>query len=619
MSEAAQPPEPDPLSPDPLAAYQALRAAHGRSHDALARRQRGILLLLAATLLAFFVFAFRPVRLALASIPAALPPILPYALTFALFVYGVARYLNLQARINAQLRLLALYNVAVRRVDGTETQSGQTGPLPPVAHLYARDLDLFGPNSMFGLLATVRTTLGELGLTRYLLEPASQEESLLRQGAVRELAPQTRIREQIALLGASNLQRISANLIEEWLSNPPPTFHPVLRLTLLLTAALASALLLWPGLFRFHSFSSAAPRIAAVLAVQAALSLAVRQNVVPLLATSTRLQGSIRLFAEGLALLDSLHFTCPKLQRLQQAALQPAGAVPQLRRLQNQLAIAEQRGHGYFLPLSLFLAAGVQTAISIAAWKRTHAPAMRAWLAAWSEFEALNALATYAFEHPEDTWPTLLPPEHPPTYEAAALSHPLLPHSVTNDITLACPPAACTRFLLISGSNMSGKSTLLRSVGINAVLAYAGAPVRARSLRLTPLALGASLALTDSLAEGRSKFLAEVERLAAIVRLSASTPLLFLVDEIFSGTNSADRATAASAVLRQLLASGAIGALSTHDLALTALATQANAGENVHMASPNPEDPLAFDYKLKSGINTTSNALAIVRLMGLDT
>ncbi len=211
------------------------------------------------------------------------------------------------------------------------------------------------------------------------------------------------------------------------------------------------------------------------------------------------------------------------------------------------------------------------------------------------------------------------PTTDPPVYQAGALGHPLLPNSVTNDITFGHSPAADTRFLLISGSNMAGKSTLLRSIGINAVLAYAGAPVRARSLRLTPLALGASLALTDSLAEGRSKFLAEVERLAAIVRLSASTPLLFLVDEIFSGTNSADRATAASAVLRQLLANGAIGALSTHDLALTALATQANAGENVHMASPNPEDPLAFDYKLKPGINTTSNALAIVRMMGLDT
>jgi DNA mismatch repair ATPase MutS len=166
---------------------------------------------------------------------------------------------------------------------------------------------------------------------------------------------------------------------------------------------------------------------------------------------------------------------------------------------------------------------------------------------------------------------------------------------------------------------MAGKSTLLRSIGINAVLAYAGAPVRAESLRLTPLTLGASLALTDSLAEGRSKFLAEVERLHAILTASAASPLLFLVDEIFSGTNSEDRRAAAAAVLHKLLANHAIGALSTHDLALTGLATPANRGLNVHMASPSPEDPLAFDYKLKPGPNTASSARAILRLIGIDT
>jgi DNA mismatch repair ATPase MutS len=154
---------------------------------------------------------------------------------------------------------------------------------------------------------------------------------------------------------------------------------------------------------------------------------------------------------------------------------------------------------------------------------------------------------------------------------------------------------------------------------VAAVLAYAGAPVRAASLRLSPLAIGASIALVDSLAEGKSKFLAEVERLAAIVQLSERAPVLFLVDEIFSGTNSLDRRTAAEAVLTRLLANQAIGALSTHDLALTSLATPENHGINVHMASPDPADPLAFDYLLKPGVNRHSNALAIIRLIGLDT
>ena len=149
------------------------------------------------------------------------------------------------------------------------------------------------------------------------------------------------------------------------------------------------------------------------------------------------------------------------------------------------------------------------------------------------------------------------------------------------------------------------------------MLAYAGAPVRARGLRLTPLRLGASLALTDSLAEGKSKFKAEVERLSKIAAESKSAPVLFLVDEIFSGTNSHDRRTAAEAVLHALLGNGAIGALSTHDLALTELVSEQSRGSNVHMASPDDADPLAFDYVLKPGVNRSSNALAIIRMMGL--
>ena len=285
-----------------------------------------------------------------------------------------------------------------------------------------------------------------------------------------------------------------------------------------------------------------------------------------------------------------------------------------LARLDRQLAVVEQRPKEYFLLFSFLLAAGTQAAISIARWKRENAAGMEGWLAAWSEFEALNALATFAFEHPGYAWPELLPETHAPAFAAEQLGHPLLEGAVANDVALG----GASRFYLISGSNMSGKSTLLRSIGINAVLAYAGAPVQARTLRLTPLVLGASLALTDSLAEGTSKFKAEVARLAALVEAGRHAPVLFLVDEIFSGTNSADRRTAAAAVLRALLAHGGIGALSTHDLALTELANEANGGLNVHMASPDPEDPLGFDYKLKAGVNTSSNALAIVRMMGLE-
>lgn len=591
------------------ARYRQLLAGHQQAHDALAKGRTVVLQLLAGVALGLVFLAFQ-------SLQKAVSPWL-FVVGFAAFATLVWMSMTRQNKLTRMQRLLGFYDRALLRVDSSEPQSGRTGTeagqnLRPEGHLYERDLDLLGPDSLFGLLATVRTGPGERGLAQYLLEPASHAETIHRQGAVKELLALTGLREEIALLGATSFHQISASFFDEWLEEEAPVFHPVFRVALLITASLNVALLL-AGFIHLRTWGELFPNLAAVLAVQGAISAYLRPRVMPLLQGGARLELNVRLLADGMALLQGASFTCPKLKELHRASLEPAGSVKLLKKLVSSLAIIEQRSKEYFLVLSLLLAAGTQAAISIADWKRKNAAAMREWLAARAEFEALNAVATYAFEHPEDAWPALLADDHAPTFEAERLGHPLLAGSVTNDVSLG----ATTRFFLISGSNMSGKSTLLRSIGTNAVLAYAGAPVRAKSLRLTPLRLGASLALTDSLAEGRSKFLAEVERLSAIVAASESHASLFLVDEIFSGTNSADRRTAAGAVLNRLLANGAIGALSTHDLALTELVTDSNGGINVHMASPDPDDPLAFDYTLKPGVNTTSNALAIVKMMGL--
>jgi hypothetical protein len=597
------------------ARYKELRDLHRQRHNALAGRHSGALKGIAAAVAILLYTVFRAPHSSLA------PWLIPTAIAA---IIGLIWYsIRQQAKLAREQRLLVLYDRNLHRADGTETQSGRTGTelgqeLRVPDHIYERDLDILGPNSLFGLLATTRTGPGERGLARYLLDSATREETLLRQQAVKELLPQTELREKIALLGASSFQQITASFFDDWLADAPPSFHPGFRIAILITTILNIALLL-TGFTHLFTWSTIFPNLALTLCVQAATCLVLRSRVMPLLTTSARLQQNVRLIADGLALMQTTTFDSAKLNHLQRASLEPVGAVKLLKSLEGHLTLVEQRNKEWYFALSLFLAAGTQTAISIAAWKRKHSDAMRSWLAAWAEFEALNALATYAFEHPtgdpENTWPELLPFTHAPMYEARQLGHPLLANAVTNDVSLGLE----ARFYLVSGSNMSGKSTLLRSIGINAVLAYAGAPVRAQSLRITPLALGASIALTDSLAEGRSKFLTEVERLSAILNASSAAPVLFLVDEIFSGTNSEDRRAAARSVLEKLLAHAAIGALSTHDLALTDLATPTTAGLNVHMASPDPQDPLAFDYKLKPGINTASSARAILRLIGIDT
>jgi len=237
------------------------------------------------------------------------------------------------------------------------------------------------------------------------------------------------------------------------------------------------------------------------------------------------------------------------------------------------------------------------------------------WLHAIGEFEALCCLAGYAYEHPSDPFPELA--EEGVRFEGVGLSHPMIPDSraVPNDVSLG----DSGRVWIVSGSNMSGKSTLLRTVGVNAVLAMAGAPVRAESLRISRVQIGASIRTLDSLLGGVSRFYAEVLRLRQIVEMADSGPLLFLLDEILHGTNSHDRLIGAEAVVRTLVEKGAIGLVTTHDLALARIADdQTVRAKNVHFQDHLENGEMRFDYRLQSGVVTKSNALELMRSVGLD-
>ncbi|HVV47470.1 MAG TPA: hypothetical protein VHC72_19805, partial [Bryobacteraceae bacterium] len=226
---------------------------------------------------------------------------------------------------------------------------------------------------------------------------------------------------------------------------------------------------------------------------------------------------------------------------------------------------------------------------------------------------ALSSLANYAYEHPADVLPQFA--EGAPVFDAEALGHPLLAEerTVRNDVRLVPP----VQLFVVSGSNMSGKSTLLRAVGVNAVLALAGAPVRARSLTLSKLSVGASIRTSDSLEEGQSRFMAEILRIKAILELQR--PALFLLDELLHGTNSHDRATGAAGIVRALLARGAIGLATTHDLSLAAVAKQLEpAAANVHFEDRLENGRMVFDYRMREGVVTRSNALDLMRAAGLD-
>jgi DNA mismatch repair ATPase MutS len=253
-----------------------------------------------------------------------------------------------------------------------------------------------------------------------------------------------------------------------------------------------------------------------------------------------------------------------------------------------------------------------QVAMAIEAWRSENGRSISPWLDAVAEIEALSSLANYSFEHPEDPFPVF---EEGAVFDGEALGHPLLPDArcVRNSVALRAP----LQLYVVSGSNMSGKSTLLRAVGINAVLALAGAPVRAKRLSISHLSIGASIRTTDSLEEGRSRFMAEILRLKQVHELPR--PALFLLDELLGGTNSHDRAIGAEGLVRSLLAKDAIGLATTHDLSLSRVADDlALAAKNVHFEDRLEDGRLVFDYLMRDGVVTRSNALDLMRSVGLD-
>jgi DNA mismatch repair ATPase MutS len=480
-------------------------------------------------------------------------------------------------------------------------------------HLYQSDLDILGEGSLFELLSTTRSEVGAERLACYLLDPPTLAEARARQEAVKELRGATGLREEVALLGKYQFQECRGGHLREWLRLPALKTHPIVP-ALLLCSSIAVLALGVCGYAQAASWMQVAPALIALLAMQAAIGSALMRQVRPNIKALVALGGDVALIRQGVRLMERQRFDSGKLSKLVERLQQRSASVC-IRKLERLIDAVSRREDLLLYGFGLWLALGTQLVLAIEKWRAEHQSHFEDWLDVWSEFEALNALAGYAFEHPENVFPELV--DGQARYESTGLGHPLIPRErcVGNDVALNEQNA----FYVISGSNMAGKSTFLRAIGLNAVLALAGAPVRAFTARISPFHICASISIADSFQERRSKFLAEVDRLReTICTAKAGVPVLFLIDEILSGTNSRDRRIAAESVIQTLVASGAVGALSTHDLALTEIADVAGLrGVNVHMESEEPDRPLAFDYRVKPGIMKQANALAIVRMMGI--
>jgi hypothetical protein len=529
------------------------------------------------------------------------------------FAALVALHDRVLRRRDAREHSVRYYEDGVARLDAKFAGRGPSGErFRDPEHPYADDLDLFGEAGLFDLLCRARTAAGEATLAGWLLAPAPSDEVRGRQHAVAELAPALALRESLALVGDSVATGLHADALMRWGESAPAAPAPALRIAFV-ALALASAALIAGTL-------AGAPLLIpwlAVLAIGALVAATQRRRVRRAIAETEAPARDLALLARLLAVLESQRFESPRLVTLR-SAIATAGvpASREIARLGRLVEVLDARRNQLFAPIGAALFFTTQVALAIDAWRARCGPVLRAWIDATAEFEALASLATHAHEHPNDVFPELC--DGPPRFEAEALGHPLLPESrcVRNDVRLGDAP----RLLLVSGSNMSGKSTLLRSVGVATVLAQAGAPVRAQSLLLSPLAVGASLRVFDSLKDGHSHFYAEIRRLRQVVELiTGKIPVLFLLDEILHGTNSHDRRIGAEAVVRNLVARGALGLVTTHDLALAKIADELGArAANVHFEDQVQDGVMHFDYRMRPGVVTRSNALALMRAVGLE-
>jgi hypothetical protein len=524
------------------------------------------------------------------------------------FAVGVYQTKILDEKSHAE-RAVAFYRHGIARIEDRWAGIGRTGErFNDPHHVYAADLDLFGSGGLFQLLSLARTHMGEDTLARWLLAPAPLDEVRERQQAVTELRDKLDLREDLAVTGEDARVGVHPEALTRWAEAPNRLERQWMRiLSPLLALCAIGAAVAW-GLWG-HPMP-----LAVVLIIEAILAHPVRKHMDEILHGTEHQFEDLELLSGLLARLEKQRFQSPRLQSLAQQLtshhLPGSQAIARLRTIVDCIA---SRDNLFVKLINLPVLYSVQVAYAAEAWRREHGSAVRRWIKVIGEIEALLSLAAYSYEHPADPFPDF--GSGIACFEANALGHPLLASNrcVRNDVKVCGE----TRVLLISGSNMSGKSTLLRAVGINTVLAMAGAPVRAGRLSLTGLRVGASIRVNDSLQEGSSRFYAEITRLRDIFELAkGEPPVLALLDELLQGTNSHDRKIGAEGVVRALLKHGAIGFISTHDLALTDI--EGGNVHNVHFEDEFQDGKIRFDYKLREGVVTKSNGLELMRSIGLE-
>lgn len=533
----------------------------------------------------------------------------------AFFRWLVLRDLDNKALIKQTENLVAVNKEEIEAVNGSYFQFNGGNAYTPTNHFYANDLDITGHASLFQFCNRTISWMGSSRLAAWLLAPAPASDIPLRQEAIRELATKRSTGQLLQASGRDNpVQEKTFLRLSSWLKegasfsdNPLWTWLRILVPVIMSTVTIAVIFDII-SLNVFYGFLF----IAAVLAYQ------LNKKVAPVHDKLSKMVDELSSLSEGIALIEGEDFKSSLLNDLQNCFV--SDNINASQRLGKLKKILDRLDLRYNIvvsaPLNLLFLWNLQQVLDLEKWKKENAAEVEGWFNKIGDFEALNSLSTISFNNPDWVFPEISSPYFHLTLTTSG--HPLIKKDrrVNNDVSISKKG----ELMIVTGSNMAGKSTYLRSVGINIVLAMAGSPVCATSCKMSPVHLLSSMRISDNLEENTSTFYAELKKLKLIIdKVNAGEEVFVLLDEILRGTNSLDRHTGSVALIKQFIKHHAAAIIATHDVTLAQLIKEYP--ENIinqHFDAQVDGEELYFDYKLKPGISTSLNASILMKKIGIE-
>lgn len=537
-------------------------------------------------------------------------------LTLVIFLFLLARHEAVKQALARTEYLIEINEESLERVEGRWTKFTDDGrEYIDAGHRYSTDLDIFGQASVFQWLNTTNTYFGRLAFKETLTTPPHDAKEIRRrQAAVQELADGVDWRQEFQADGKFLQQKKHDPMkLINWMEKGDEL--SVTKRTLYRVLPIFTTVILLLVIFAGLRYTFLIPPVL----IQALILRAGAKEVHKVFDSTKRYKDALRAYEDLLAMVETTEFSSEYLTGLKLGLVDERGrlASTRIKSLGRMVELMDLRYNAlFYLPLNVLFLWDYQCLMALERWKRESGRYLRRWLEYIGQIEALASLAVLNFDHPDWALPELV--EEPYLVQATMLGHPLLSDNsrVCNDAELR----GAGNILVITGSNMSGKSTLLRTVGLNLVLGYTGARVCAHTFRCSIMEIYSSMRLSDNLEQSISSFYAELLRVKMIIEASKKRiPMLFLLDEIFRGTNSRDRHIGAKTVLRNLSREGAMGLVSTHDLELGELEKEPGLKiKNYHFAETYENGEIRFDYKLKPGVSNTSNAIYLMKMIGIE-